>query len=63
MTSFEETLKACKKYDFNEQITQETLWNEGYRLGRSRWYWGPRWFISLTGWFNTQLDKVRSFGD
>ncbi len=59
MTNLKETLEKCKEYNFNEEITHETLWNTAYRLGRSRWYWGPRWFVSLTGWFNTQKDKFK----
>lgn len=58
--NLEETLEACKRHDFNEEITRETLWNTAYDLGRSRWYWGPRWFVSFQGWINTQLSKLKS---
>lgn len=34
-------------------------WNEGYHLGRRRWYWGPWWFVTFQGWLNTQLAKLR----
>ena len=58
MTDLKETLAKCKEFNFNEDITREILWNTAYNLGRSRWYWGPRWFVSLTGWFNTQRSKL-----
>ena len=53
MTTLKETLAKCKEFDFNEEITREVLWNTAYDLGRRRWYWGPKWFVDLTGWFNT----------
>lgn len=53
--SLESTIQQCKEFGFNEQITNETLWNTAYLLGRSRWYWGPRWFVLLQGWINTKL--------
>lgn len=56
---FEKTLEACKRFGFSEQITREMLWNEGYALGRKRWYWGPAWWVSVMGWVNTQLSKLR----
>jgi hypothetical protein len=56
--NFEETKAACREHGFNQEITEETLWNTAYQLGRDRWYWGPRWFVSLTGWFNTQKDRL-----
>lgn len=58
--NFKETLEKCQEFGFNEEITREMLWNEAYRVGRSRWYWGPSWFVRLIGWFNTQ--KARVFG-
>lgn len=57
--NYKETLDKCKEFGFNEEITREVLWNEAYRLGRKRWYWGPSWFVTLTGWFNTQLEKIK----
>lgn len=60
--SMKECLKACQDFEFNEEIIRETLWNEAYRLGRARWYWGPSWFVSLTGWFNTQKQKLAKGG-
>lgn len=56
--NFKETLKACQDFGFNEEITRETLWNEAYRLGRKRWYWGPHWFVSLQGWLNTKRSRI-----
>lgn len=58
--NYKETLEACKKHEFNEEITREMLWNTAYDLGRSRWYWGPRWFVSLQGWINTQIVKRKT---
>ena len=57
--TLKETQAKCKEFGFNEEITQECLWNEAYRLGRSRWYWGPSWFVSFIGWFNTQRAKLK----
>lgn len=57
-TNLQETLKLCRDYGFNEEITREILWNTAYDLGRSRWHWGPRWFVSFTGWWNTQKAKI-----
>lgn len=57
--NLKETLAKCEEFGFNDQITKETLWNTAYSLGRSRWYWGPSWFVSLTGWFNTQRAKLK----
>jgi len=56
--NFEETLAKCKEFGFNERVTQEILWNTAYQLGRKRWYWGPSWFVSVMGWFNTQKQKL-----
>jgi len=58
--NYKETLKACQDYGFNEDITRETLWNEAYSLGRSRWHWGPPCVVNLRGWINTQLNRFRS---
>jgi hypothetical protein len=52
-----QAIKACEEFKFNEQITRETLWNAGYELGRSRWYWGPDWCVSLQGWLNTRKQR------
>lgn len=57
--NLKETLDKCKEFGFNEEITRETLWNEAYQLGRSRWYWGPRWLVSFKGWINTQISKLK----
>ncbi len=51
------TIKKCQEFGFNEDITREMLWNEAYRLGRQRWYWGPSWFVSFQGWINTQISR------
>lgn len=58
MKNLKECYDKCKEFNFNEEITAEMCWNEGYRLGRRRWYWGPTWFVSLQGWINTQLQKL-----
>lgn len=57
--NFKECKAKCEEFGFNEQITQETLWNTAYQLGRDRWYWGPRWFVSFVGWLNTQRSKFQ----
>lgn len=57
--SFKECRDCCKQFGFNEDITAETLWNEGYRLGRSRWHWGPWWWVNVIGWFNTMKSRLR----
>jgi len=56
--NYKETIKACEKFEFNEQITREMIWYTAYALGRSRWYWGPRWMSTFRGWLNTQLQSV-----
>lgn len=56
--NYQECLSKCREFGFNEDITRETLWNEAYSLGRRRWYWGPSWFVSLTGRFNTWRQKI-----
>lgn len=56
--TFASTIKSCREFGFCEEITRETLWNTAYRLGRSRWHWGPSWMVTLTGWFNTRLDRM-----
>lgn len=56
--NYKECLQRCKELDFNYEITKEILWNEAYRLGRARWYWGPSWFVSFIGWLNTQKSKI-----
>jgi hypothetical protein len=58
-TNFRKTLSACQDFGFGLEITAEQCWNEGYRLGRRRWYWGPGWFVSFQGWVKTQLSKLR----
>lgn len=55
--NFKETLAKCREFGFDEETTSLHLWNEAYQLGRSRWYWGPRWLVNLTGWINTQRQK------
>lgn len=52
-----ELQEKCREAGFNEQITQEMLWNEAYRLGRSRWYWGPMWWVSFKCWVKSKLRK------
>ena len=58
--NMKECLDTCKDFNFNEDITREMLWNTAYDLGRSRWHWGPRWMVSLQGWINTQISKLKS---
>lgn len=58
MRNLEETLEACHEMGFGPEITAETCWNEGYRLGRKRWYWGPHWFVGFVGWINTQKQRI-----
>ena len=58
--NFQETLAKCKEFGFNEDITREVLWNEAYWLGRSRWHWGPHWWVNVCGWVNTQKSKIKS---
>jgi hypothetical protein len=55
--SLKETLAACEEYGFCKEITYETLWNEGYGLGRRRWYWGPMWFVDLKCWLKTRFRR------
>lgn len=57
--NLEETIKKCEEFGFNEQMTREILWNTAYHLGRSRWHWGPRWWVDFVGWWNTQISKLR----
>jgi len=58
LMNFRETLAKCAAFGFNEAITRQTLWNEAYQLGRSRWYWGPQWMVELQGWLNTRKAKI-----
>ncbi len=55
MNNLQKTIKQCEEFGFNEQITREILWNTAYGIGRSRWYWGPRWVTALRGYINTKL--------
>ena len=55
------TISLCEDFGFGEEITRETIWNEAYRLGRRRWYWGPWWFVNVIGWVNTQKDKLKKY--
>ena len=57
--NFSEVYKKCEEFGFNKEITAEMCWNEGYRLGRKRWHWGPSWMVTFQGWVNTQLSKLR----
>jgi hypothetical protein len=49
MTNFEKIYQKCKEAGFDEYLTAEMCWNEAYRLGRSRWYWGPIWWVKFLG--------------
>jgi hypothetical protein len=53
-----ECLASCREIGFNPEITAEVCWNEGYAIGRDRWHWGPRWAVTVRGWFNTQLSRL-----
>ena len=53
--NFRETLAKCREFEFSEELTREFLWNEAYRLGRERWYWGPRWWVNFQGWLKSKL--------
>jgi len=57
--TLQSTIKLCEDFGFGEEITRETIWNEAYRLGRSRWHWGPWWFVNVIGWVNTQKSKLK----
>ena len=59
MRDLKSTVEACREFNFGPEITAEMCWNEGYRLGRERWYWGPRWMVNVIGWINTQKQKLR----
>jgi hypothetical protein len=61
--SYKECVKKCEEFGFSEEITRLTLWNEAYQLGRRRWYWGPKWFVSFIGWINTQRSKFKATDD
>lgn len=52
--NLKQTRSLCKEFGFNQEITIQYVWNTAYQLGRSRWYWGPAWFVSLCGWWNTK---------
>lgn len=51
--NYEQTLQKCREIGFNQDITNETLWNTAYQLGRSRWWWGPPWMVNFVGRINT----------
>jgi hypothetical protein len=57
--TLQSTLRACEEFGFNESITREILWNTAYKLGRDRWHWGPRWWVSTCGWINTRTRLLR----
>jgi len=59
--NFKEVLAAVERQDFEfrKDIAMQIAWNAGYALGRRRWYWGPRWFVALHGWINTQIQKAK----
>lgn len=41
------TILECRDLGLSKELTEEMLWNAAYDLGRSRWYWGPRWIVGL----------------
>lgn len=57
--SFRDCYEACEHFQFDKETTAEQCWNMGYQLGRKRWYWGPAWFVTLQGWINTQISRLR----
>jgi hypothetical protein len=60
--TFEKVYSVCNQYDFDRETTAQMCWNEGYALGRKRWHWGPAWMVSLAGWFNTQISRLKGKG-
>lgn len=58
--NYQETLAKCQEFGFNEDITRKQLWNTAYRLGRSRWYWGPSLVVTGVGWFNTVKWRLKN---
>jgi hypothetical protein len=61
--NFEETYRLCKEFKFDESTTAEMCWNVAYQLGRKRWHWGPHWAVTLNGWKNAQVWRLkRLFG-
>lgn len=57
-SEFDQTIHACKEAGLNENITREMIWNTAYQLGRSRWHWGPAWFVSFVGRWNTWKHRL-----
>ena len=56
--NFKQTLAKCAELGLGEAFTRQTLWDEAYQLGRSRWYWGPSWMVKLQGWLNTRAHAL-----
>jgi hypothetical protein len=44
--NYREVTERCKEFRLSEDMTHQLLWDEGYRLGRSRWHWGPCWWVN-----------------
>lgn len=58
--SLEECRSAMTNFGFTDsRLREEIAWNSGYELGRARWSWGPAWMVSLHGWVNTQIGKLK----
>lgn len=56
--TYKETLAKCRELGLDAESTRLMLWNEGYNLGRSRWYWGPSWWINLKERLRARTAKV-----
>ena len=60
---FKDLIAACEEAGFSESITREMLWNEAYRLGRSRWHWGPMWWVDFKCEWRMRLAKLFRRGE
>jgi hypothetical protein len=65
--NFEDFYRHCADYGDNHSVFDNPQfygfmllsWNYGYRLGRRRWHWGPSWLVTVIGWVNTQISRVK----
>ena len=58
MSQFHEVRELCRRTGMNRGQTELHLWNEGYLMGRRRWYWGPLWMSGVVGWLNTHRYRI-----
>jgi hypothetical protein len=56
--NLKEIVDRGHEFGLSEETIRQTLWDEGYRIGRSRWYLGPRWFVWLTGLINNRKKRL-----